>query len=41
MFSVGCGIIEEDVDGRLVLLTMRCFADDFLDLRKRESGGGG
>lgn len=27
MFSVGCGIIAEDVDGRLFRLTMRCLAD--------------
>lgn len=34
MFSVGCGIIAEDVDGRLFRLTMRCFADDFRALQK-------
>jgi hypothetical protein len=31
MFSVGCGIIDEEVDGRLERLTMRGFVD-FRDL---------
>lgn len=37
MFSVGCGIIAEDVDGRLFLLTMRCLEDC---LRALKASGG-
>lgn len=37
MFSVGCGIIAEDVDGRLFRLTTRCFVDDFRPLWKEQT----
>lgn len=38
MFSVGCGIIAEDVDGRLFRLMMRCFVEDLRDLQVESFG---